>query len=127
MSAPEIAPVMRFIDQPRVDRYADAAHDPNPIHRETPEAYSGPFGRPVAHGMLVLAPLSEAMTNAFGEAWAASGAFKVRWRTPAITPLTVTASAVLKSDVDGMATYDVTCTSDEGETLLTGTASVRYA
>lgn len=127
MSAPEVVGVTRLIDQPRVDRYAEAAHDPNPIHRETPEAYAGPFGRPVAHGMLVLAPLSEAMANAFGEAWASSGALKVRWRVPAITPVTVTASATLKADADGVATYDVRCETEDGETLLTGTASVRHA
>lgn len=127
MSAPEIAPITRLIDQARVDRYAEAARDPNPIHRETPEAYAGPFGRPVAHGMLVLALVSEAMTDAHGEAWAASGALKVRWRTPAVTPCIVTATASLKSDADGMATYDVACETEEGEVLLTGTASVRYA
>ena len=38
MTAPAVAPVTRLLDQARVDRYAVAARDPNPIHRETPEA-----------------------------------------------------------------------------------------
>ncbi|MGE3857194.1 MAG: MaoC family dehydratase [Dehalococcoidia bacterium] len=126
MTAPTtIEPVTRLIDQPRVDKYAVAARDPNPIHRETPEAYAGPFGRPVAHGMLVLALLSEAMTNAFGEAWERGGSLKVRWRQPALVPIEVTARATLKSEAGGVATYDVACEDGAGEALLTGTASVR--
>jgi len=126
MSAPATCEVSRLIDQPRVDRYAVAARDPNPIHRETPEAYEGPFGRPVAHGMIVLGMVSEAMAQAFGHAWAETGTVKVRWRTPGLTPFTATARADLKKDEDGVATYDVVCTDDRGETLLTGTATVRH-
>jgi len=127
VTAPTVEPVTRLIDQVRVDRYAVAARDPNPIHRETPEAYSGPFGRPVAHGMLVLALVSEAMTNAFGEAWERGGSLKVRWRQPALVPVEVTARATLRSQSADMATYDVSCEDANGEALLTGTASVRLA
>lgn len=126
MSVPPVIEVSRLIDQPRVDRYAVAARDPNPIHRETPEAYEGPFGQPVAHGMIVLGMVSEAMTGAFGAAWAETGTVKVRWRAPGLTPFTATAHADLKKDEDGVATYDLTCTDDRGETLLTGTATVRH-
>jgi acyl dehydratase len=99
----------------------------NPIHRETPEAYAGPFGRPVAHGMMVLALVSEAMTDAVGDAWAAAGALKVRWRSPAFPPVRVTARAMLKNEADGIATYDIVCEDDAGETLLTGTATAPSA
>jgi 3-hydroxybutyryl-CoA dehydratase len=124
--APDVPPVTRLIDQRRVDRYAEAARDPNPIHRDTPEAYAGPFGRPVAHGMLVLAVASDAMTRTFGTKWAETGALKVRWRSPALTPASVTARATLKKDDGERATYDLACEDGNGETLLTGTASVRY-
>jgi 3-hydroxybutyryl-CoA dehydratase len=127
LAPPEVAPVTRQIDQPRVDRYAVAARDPNPIHRDTPEAAASQFGRPVAHGMLVLALVSEIMTNAYGMRWAESGTLKIRWRAPALPPLEVTASAVLRKAVGGVATYDVTCADAGGELLLTGTASARYA
>lgn len=125
MNAPAFVTLSRLVDQPRVDRYAVAARDPNPIHRETPEAYAGPFGQPVAHGMLVLGIVSDAMTQAFGLRWAQTGTVKVRWRSPGLTPFTATARADLKKDVDGVATYEITCTDDRGETLLTGTATVR--
>ncbi len=125
--APAVQPVTRLIDQQRVDRYADAANDPNPMHLETPEAHNGQFGRPVAHGMLVLALLSDAMSAAFGGRWAAGGKLKVRWRTPALPPVTVTARAELKSVRAGVATYDVVCEDESGQALLTGTASAPTA
>lgn len=123
-AAPPVAPVTREIDQSRVDAYAEAARDPNPIHRETPEAAASQFGRPIAHGMLVLAIVSEAMGAALGLRWAATGSLKVRWRAPALTPLTVTARAEARKVVDGVATYDVSCEDEAGVVLLTGTASV---
>ena len=124
MSAPDVASVTRLLDQPRVDRYADAAHDYNAIHRETPEAMASPFGQPIAHGMLVLALVSEAMTGAFGETWASSGALKVRWRAPALTPVEVTVSADFKREVDSHFEYDVRCEAPDGTLLLSGTARV---
>ena len=123
---PVVRPVTRLIDQARVDHYARAAHDPNPIHRDTVEAAEGPFGRPVAHGMLVLALVSEAMTEAFGQRWAETGSLKVRWRAPAVPPITVTARARLRSAHEGLAVYDVVCEDPTGEVLLDGTASARF-
>ena len=123
---PVVRPLTRLIDQARVDRYALAARDPNPIHRDSPEADEGPFGRPVAHGMLVLALVSEAMTVAFGVRWADSGILKVRWRSPAVPPIRVTCRATLKSAHEGVAVYDVVCEDPTGVVLLDGTASARF-
>jgi 3-hydroxybutyryl-CoA dehydratase len=124
--APVIEPVIRLIDQARVNEYARAAHDMNPLHLESPEAAGSQFGKPIAHGMLVLALVSEVMASGFGERWAAGGYLKVRWRAPAIPPVTVTASAELKRTDGGVATYDVACTADDGTVLLTGTARASY-
>ena len=121
-AAPEVQPVTRLIDQSRVDRYAVGARDQNPIHLETPEAQASQFGRPVAHGMLVLSLISEAMTNTFGARWCAGGHLKVRWRAPALQPVTVTATAQLRKVADGFASYDVSCEDEHGTVLLTGTA-----
>jgi len=130
MVAPTVAPVTRHIDQRRVVRYAAAARDPNPIHTDPEVAAATEFGRPIAHGMLLLALVSEAMSAAFGERWAAGGRLKVRWRAPAIQPVTVTASATLRSTAvagdaeDGVLTYDVRCDDEAGVLLMSGFASV---
>jgi acyl dehydratase len=123
---PEVASVTRLLDQPRVDAYAKAARDYNPIHIDAAFAATTPFERPITHGMLVLALVSEAMSAAFGERWAERGTLKVRWRAPAVQPVTVTARASLRSAADGVATYDVTCEDDAGTLLLAGTASAPY-
>lgn len=123
---PEVPLVTRLLDQSRVDAYAEAARDHNPIHIDEAFAASAAFGQRISHGMLVLALVSEAMTAVFGTRWAASGALKVRWRAPAVQPVTVTAHARLRSSDGGIATYDVTCESEDGTVLLAGTASVAY-
>ena len=126
-SPPAIASVTRHLDQALVDAYARAARDPNPLHTDVEYAKTTPFGRPIAHGMLVLALVAEAMANTFGERWASGGTLNVRWRAPAIPPVTVTVRAALRSDSDSVATYEFTCEDDTGALLLTGTASARYA
>ena len=123
-AASEVAPVTRLIDQERVDRYAAAARDPNPIHTDPAFAAASEFGRPIAHGMLVLALVSEAMSGAFGRRWAESGTLKVRWRAPAVQPVELTAHAEPRGLSDGLARYDVSCVDAAGTVLLSGTASV---
>ncbi len=123
---PEVAAVTRLIDQARVSAYADAARDHNPIHIDADFAATTAFGQRIAHGMLVLALVSEAMAQAFGERWAESGTLKVRWRAPAVQPVTVTARATLRSSEGGTASYDVTCETEDGTVLLAGTASAAY-
>ncbi len=123
-AAPEVTPVTRRNDRDRVGRDAAAARDPNPIHTDAEFAAARGLERPIAHGMLVLALLSEAMSAAFGTRWAESGALKVRWRAPAVPPIEVTARAEPRSVNDGVASYDVSCVDAAGTLLLSGTASV---
>ena len=52
-----------------------------------------------------LALVSEAMVGAFRERWTEGGTLSVRWRSPAMHPVTVTARAALKGTKDGVATY----------------------
>jgi len=123
---PPVAPVTRRIDQARVHAYAIAARDRNPIHTDAAAAAAGAFGRPVAHGMLVLALVADALAATFGERWAAGGTLKVRWRAPAVPPVDVTATATLRRCEAGVATYDVACHTIAGEQLLSGTATVPW-
>ncbi|MGF7147080.1 acyl dehydratase [Sphingomonas zeicaulis] len=49
-----------LIDQPRIDRFADATDDHQWIHVDAEKAANGPFGRTIAHGYLTLS-----LANAF--------------------------------------------------------------
>ena len=42
------------VDQPKVDRFADATEDHQWIHVDPEKAAQGPFGRTIAHGYLML-------------------------------------------------------------------------
>jgi len=46
------------IDQARIDTFADATLDPNPLHVDPEAARTGPFGVTIAHGFLTLSLLS---------------------------------------------------------------------
>lgn len=123
MSAPEVAPVVKQLSQEQIARYADASGDHNPIHVDEEFARGTPFGGTIAHGMLVLASISEMMAAAFGEAWLTGGRLRVRFRAPARPSDTITATATAQTQRDGATfTYAVECKNQDGELLISGTA-----
>ncbi|MCH8994040.1 MAG: MaoC family dehydratase [Chloroflexi bacterium] len=125
MSAPSIAPVVKRLSQEQIGRYADASGDHNPIHIDEAFARETPFGGTIAHGMLVLASISEMMAAAFGDAWLASGRLRVRFRAPARPSDAITASAEPRTARDnGALVYAVECRNQDGELLISGTAEV---
>ena len=73
-------PVVRTIDQARLDAYARASGDFNPLHLDAKFAATSQFGAIIAHGMLTLALISENMAAVFGQDWLDSGALKVRFK-----------------------------------------------
>ena len=82
-SGAELAPVVKEITQDKINRYALAGGDGNPLHTDPEFAARTMFGGTIAHGMLVLAYLSEMMTAAFGQPWLSGGRLKVRFKAPA--------------------------------------------
>ena len=42
------------IGQPQIDGFANVTKDHQWIHVDGPKAYAGPFGGPIAHGLLLL-------------------------------------------------------------------------
>lgn len=116
--------VVRTIDQGRIDAYAAASGDHNPIHVDEQFAAASPFGGTIAHGMLVLAMLGELMHNAHGERWIGSGRLKARFKAPTRPGDTVTASGEQARRGDGVIEYNVRCTNQAGEVLIEGRATV---
>lgn len=117
--------MVRLVSQQRIDAYAGASGDHNPIHVDPSFARATPFGGTIAHGMLVLALIGEMMRGAFGEAWSTSGKLKVRFKAPTRPGDTITASAVLSKESADDAEYAVQCVSQSGEILIEGRASVK--
>jgi 3-hydroxybutyryl-CoA dehydratase len=123
--APDVAPLAKTLSQAQIDAYARASGDFNPIHIDEAFARSTPMGGTIAHGMLVLAFLSEMMTAAFGRAWLESGRLEVRFRAPSRPGDTITARAA-GGRADGDAwRYQVECVNQGGEQVISGTAWVK--
>ncbi len=121
--------IRKSITQDRIDSYAQVSKDFNPIHIDPDYAAGTPMGGTIAHGMLILAYVSQMMTSAFERNWLTSGKLNVRFRTPARPGDTVTASgkiAQIKDDKDGReVTCDVLCANESGDQLITGEAKVK--
>jgi 3-hydroxybutyryl-CoA dehydratase len=61
--------MQKAITQEDINLYAQASRDFNPIHINEEFARNSPAGGTIAHGMLVLAYVSQMMTVAFGKSW----------------------------------------------------------
>ncbi len=119
-----VTPVTCEITQQRINAYAAASGDHNPIHVDEAFARTTPFGGTIAHGMLVLALVGDMMRGAFGDAWSETGKMKVRFKAPTRPGDTVTASATLSKETNGVAEYTVQCTTQSAEVVIEGRASV---
>ncbi len=120
--------IRKTVTQDQVNRYARVSGDGNLIHLDAEFAAQGPFSRIVAHGMLVLAFLSEMLTQAFGSSWLESGRLKVRFRAPVYPGEDVIAfGKITKLTVEGGSRHihcQVGCRKADGQDVITGEASV---
>jgi 3-hydroxybutyryl-CoA dehydratase len=122
-----IEPVVREVSQGRINAYADASGDHNPIHVDEAFATNTQFGGTIAHGMLVLALIGEMMHSAYGEAWLRTGKLKVRFKAPTRAGETIVASAEPTKEAAGIAEFAVQCATSNGEVVIEGRASVAAA
>ena len=75
MSLPVMQKVVR---QENINLYAEASKDFNPIHIDETFARRTPLGGTIAHGMLILAYVSQLMTKAFGQNWLSGSNLNIR-------------------------------------------------
>ena len=120
--------VEKLVTQERIERYAAASGDHNPIHLDHEFAAGSQFGGTIAHGMMSAAAISEMMTLAFQEDWLKSGRLKIRFRAPVYPGDTVTTFGQVKSVVERNGTRQVTSSvgvrRQNGEAAITGEATV---
>ena len=121
--------VSKQVIQKNINTYAEASGDYNPLHWDEQFAADAThYGRIVAHGMLILAYISEMMTQEFGMSWMEAGTLKVRFKAPVYPGDRVeTFGKVVKLEEkeDG---YNVSCSVGcrkiDGEDVIIGHASV---
>ncbi|MCR4393979.1 MAG: MaoC family dehydratase [Dehalococcoidales bacterium] len=125
----ELPVLKKKVRQEDINLYARASRDFNPIHIDEEFARQTPAGGTIAHGMLVLAYVSQMMTGVFGENWLESGQLNVRFKTPAHPGDNLTISGKVKKCIEEntcfTVTCDVLCANEKGETVISGETVVR--
>ena len=125
----ELPSLAKTLSQEKIDRYARASGDFNPIHVDPAFAAQTPFGGTIAHGMLLLAYLSQVLTAAFGQAWLSDGRLKVRFKGAARSEETVTVGGHVQRVQEGhegrRLWCDVGCLNQQGEVLVAGQVEVK--
>ncbi len=123
--------VVREIDQRRIELYAEASGDFNPIHIDREYAAGAQFGSTIAHGMMVAAMISEAMAIAFGRLWAEGGRLRLRFKAPVYPGDTMTTFGEVKRVYNDGGVSGIVCSvgvrRQTGEVAITGEATVRPA
>ena len=126
MNLPEMK---KTVTQQQINLYAEASKDFNPIHIDEDFARKTPLGGTIAHGMLILAYVSQMMSAAFGQSWLTGGKLDVRFRTPARPGDTITVSGrisrIEKNEAQTSIHCDVLCRNQNDESVITGETSVR--
>jgi len=121
--------VVKHITQKDINLYAEASGDFNPIHIDESFAAQTPLGGTIAHGMLVLAYVSEMMTTAFGNSWQAGGRLSVRFKAPARPRDVLTITGKIDSIKHEAGTSYVNCDlescNQNGEIIVAGKATVK--
>lgn len=125
MNLPELK---KSVIQENINLYAKASRDFNPIHIDEDFAKKTPLGGTIAHGMLILAYISQMMTAVFGQSWLSSGRLNVRFKAPARPGDTLTVSGrisrIEKSSDQTVFSGDVLCANQHGEAVIIGETRV---
>ena len=125
----EMTTLSRTVTQDQISAYANASGDLNPIHVN--EEFARMVGLPgtIAHGMLNMGILTEAVAR-----WAGGNdrvaAISCRFSKPLLPgdTITCTGKVVAVDEASGIATLEVGAVSDRGDTVLSnGRAEVRLS
>ncbi len=123
--------VVKHITQKDINQYAEASGDFNPIHVDEAFAAQTPLGGTIAHGMLILAYMSEMMTEAFDKNWLEGGKLSVRFKAPTRPQDTITTSGKIDSIEYKEGVPYVNCLlescNQKGETVISGGAVVKLS
>ena len=125
----KIPEIKKGVTQANVNRYAEASRDFNPIHTDEEYARNTPLGGTIAHGMLVLAYISQLMTATFGQDWLFGGKLDVRFKTPARPGDIVTVSGEITSieeqNGERLVGCNVLVNNQNDEAIITGKTTIR--
>ena len=118
----KIISISKIINKSDIKKYASATGDFNPIHLDEDFAKTTRFGKCIAHGMLVAASISEALTIQFGINWISKGQLKIRFKSPVFPGEKIATSGASKKDLSN--TFSVKVTKDNDQVAIIGEVSI---
>ncbi len=118
----ELVARSKTVDRASILRYAEITDDFNPIHVDPEFAAATPMRGIIAHGMLSLNLVWQALKATYGAAAVEAAKLEVRFVRPVRENDIVTASGRLSTGKDG--TYEVAVTNQDGVPVITGTLTL---
>jgi 3-hydroxybutyryl-CoA dehydratase len=116
----------RTVTRKTIHAYADASGDHNPLHLDDEFAASTPFGGVIAHGMLTVAYVSQAMQRWLGRGWESGSGMSVVFLKPVRPDDEITVTGRIEkvdANEDGVkVTCAIEVVNQRSETVLAGTA-----
>jgi 3-hydroxybutyryl-CoA dehydratase len=120
--------VKKTVTQDNINLYAEASQDFNPIHVDEEFAKKTPLGGTIAHGMLILAYVSQMMTATFEQSWLRRGKLNVRFKAPARPGDTIIVSGriceIKRSGDKTLVNCDILCANQNGEPVIVGETKI---
>ncbi len=117
------------ITRQSIDLYAKASGDYNPIHTDEEFARNSQFGGVIAHGMLVLAYLSQMLKAAFSDKWFDGGRLDIRFKTPVRAGDVLVIGGIIRevkdTDEAKLFSCDLSCLNQHGQPVILGEASIK--
>jgi acyl dehydratase len=114
------------ITQEAVQAFADVVDDHNPVHLDAEYAAQTPFGKPIAHGMLVASLISAALANDMPGPGTIYLGQELSFKKPVYPGDTVTATLTCTQYRESrrIATIETIVTNQDGAVVIEGKATV---
>ena len=123
----EIQGVVKEVTQQKINKYAEASGDFNPLHIDPEFAKNTRFHGTIAHGLLTLAYISQMMYNWAGARWFGNSSIEVSFLAPVMSGDLVVAKGVVKEKRDdGSVICEVCCENEKGTKVIAGKATVLF-
>lgn len=118
----QLSAVTRRIDAETVWAYAEITDDFNPIHVDPEFAAATPMGRCIAHGMLSLNLIWQAVWPALTETGRKSAELEIRFVKPVFVGDTITASGLMDPEASDaeLGVFAVQIVNQNGEVVIKG-------
>lgn len=117
--------IVREITQEKIDLYAEASGDFNPLHVDPEFAKDTIFGGTIAHGMLTLAYISQVMSEFYRNGWINGGQMEINFLAPVRPKDTITCTGEVSEVWEDFVKCSVSCKNQRDETVVAGNASVK--